>query len=333
MTGRYGQAVSDAVRVSVKAAGTLPARVSPSQVSTWRSCQLRYFFASIARWREPETAATVTGTLVHSALESLYRTPAAERTEQRAQELLHGQATRLFGDPVYAGFRSDDTIHQRATAAVANVFVLEDPTVVEVHGEDLEASIATEIDGVSFVGRLDRRTRTGVCRVSDYKSGQRPAPPFLPDKLAQLYLYAAAVDACGDPADEVELMFLGSGHRTRRPIYPAVLGHARAMLRQMRTDSEQALADRQFVASPGPLCRWCKFARACPAKSTSCPIPGTADSDARLREAGLRQTSPPGTTSVAAPGEQPHTTRGPSAADDPVEFPHEIGDESDWSQQ
>lgn len=107
-------------------------------------------------------------------------------------------------------------------------------------------------------------------------------------KLTQLYLYAAAAAAAGDPVEEVELLFLGGdGGRVRRPVYPAALDAAVAELSAMRSASEGDLAEHRFTASPGPLCGFCPFKPVCPAHRSSAPQPGGDDSNTTLAQTGL----------------------------------------------
>jgi putative RecB family exonuclease len=279
----------DPVRAAVASPGTgLPARLSASQINTYRSCALRYYFETILGWRQAETNWTTTGTLVHDTAESLYRRPPADRGLPLALELLTMSARSLFAKPEYQHHARDRAIRELAVTAVENLFRLEEPTAVTVTGDDLESGVDVELAGVRFTGRLDRRTRTPVSRIGDYKSGKRPPPQLLESKLTQLYLYAAAAEAAGDPAEEVELLFLaGEPAIVRRPAYPAALDDAVAVLAAMRSESEQDLAAEQFTATPGPLCKFCPFRVVCPTQKADSPVPGSSQSDARLLAAGL----------------------------------------------
>jgi putative RecB family exonuclease len=277
------------VRVTVADTGdALPSHVSASQLGSYRGCALRYYFESILGWRQPESAWTTLGTLLHDTAEELYRLPGDQRTRERAEQLLIAVARTMFANPTYLPYARDDDIRHRAEQGLNILFEIDQPATVVVACDDLESSLSVDLDGVAFTGRLDRRTRQPAGRICDYKSGKRPPPYLLAGKLTQLYLYAAAAQASGDPVDEVELLFLGGdGGRVRRPVYPAALDAAVAELTGMRSASERDLAKHRFTASPGPLCGFCPFKPVCPAHRTSAAQPGSDDSNTTLAQAGL----------------------------------------------
>jgi putative RecB family exonuclease len=284
----------DALDVRVASAGDgLPERVSPSQMAVFGSCPLRYYFRHVLGWQEKPSAASVTGTLVHDTLEQLYRLAREERTAERADRLLRDLAPVRFQRPENAEFAKDSDVATGAITGVQNLFVLEQPSDVDVAPDGLEADVTAVLNGVSFGGRLDRRTDGVVPRITDYKSSRRPAPAYLQDKLRQLYLYAAGEIAAGREIAEVELLYLG-GHpaRVRRPVFDAVIADAVNALAQMRTASEQALASSTFAARRSRLCNYCSFRRACPLFATSAPPPGTDDSNTVLTGTGLGRRTP-----------------------------------------
>ena len=280
---------AQSVRVAVAAgADGLPTRVSASQLSAYKSCPLRYYFESILGWRQPESIWTTLGTLLHDTAEELYRLEPDERTPERARQLLVEAARALFAKPAYQQHGRNADIRQRAENGLTLLFEIDKPSTVVVAGDDLEAALNVELDGVPFVGRLDRRIREPIARICDYKSGKRPPPYLLTDKLTQLYLYAAAAEAADDPVDEVELLFLGGdGGRVRRPVYPAALSAAKSELISMRGSSERDLAELRFTAKPSPLCAYCPFKPCCPAHNAAAFEPGSNNSNSKLVQAGL----------------------------------------------
>jgi len=279
------------VRVAVAETGaSLPGHVSASQLDSYTSCGLRYYFETILGFRQPETVWTTLGTLLHDTLERLYRLEPVDRSEAAALRLMVEVARGMFSTPAYCQHADNREIRPRAEAALRNLFALEAPSELEVAPSDLESAVTVELDGVAFTGRLDRRTRAPLRRICDYKSGRRPPAYRLPAKLTQVYLYAAAAHAEGDPVDEVELFYLGGeGGLVRRPVYPAALAAAVDQLTLMRRDAERDLAELRFTATPTALCRFCPFKPACPAQNVRAAPPGSAESDARLAGLGLRR--------------------------------------------
>jgi CRISPR/Cas system-associated exonuclease Cas4 (RecB family) len=279
------------VRVAVAETGaSLPGHVSASQLDSYSSCGLRYYFDTVLGFRQPETVWTTLGTLLHDTLERLYRLEPGERSATTAVQLMVEVARGMFATPAYRQHADNREIRTRAEAALRNLFALETPSRLEVAPADLESAVTVELNGVAFTGRLDRRTRAPLRRICDYKSGRRPPAYRLPDKLTQVYLYAAAARAEGDPVDEVELFYLGGdGGLVRRPVYPAALDAAVDRLTLMRRDTERDLAEGQFTATPTALCGFCPFKPACPAYNAGAAPPGSAESDARLATLGLRR--------------------------------------------
>lgn len=280
------------VRVGSKGNG-LPGRVSPSQVSTYESCPLRYFFATVLGWREGSTTWTVAGNLVHDTFEALYRLPAADRGPERARTLLGDIAQAAFAEPETAAFSRNEEVAHRAQSSIENLYVLESPTELTVVGEDLEAPVDADLAGVRFGGRLDRLTREPYARLTDYKTGKRPPPERLGKALRQLFLYAAALRAVGVAVAEVELLYVFANARVRRPVFPAVLDDTTRALSRMREASQADLVRGGWEARKSALCGFCAFKPVCPVFHSGAPTPGSPESDAVLTERGLAQRRRP----------------------------------------
>ena len=208
--------------------------------------------------------------------------------------MLREHAVARLENPEYASFRADPEVATKAKPAVANVFQVEDPASLDVDPDGLEAEVVATLEGVSFGGRLDRRTGGAVPRITDYKTGAKPQPAYLEEKLLQLYLYAAAEETAGRPAAEVELLYLGGdGSRVRRPVFPEVIASAGSSLAAMRAGSQEALADLTFEAHSSPLCRFCAFKPTCPQFARSVPPPGSDESNLVLAGRGLQRRQRP----------------------------------------
>ncbi len=179
--------------------GRLPAAVSPSQVSTFEQCALKYWFVQVRGWREPPSQATAVGTLVHDSFEDLYRLPAPERTPDTAQELLRRRAVLMREDEQYDPLLGNKAAAAHARTAVGGLYQLEDPQTLVIDPDGLERVLMADIAGVPFSGRLDRMTTDGIVRITDYKTTPRQqGPAKLPSALRQLLLYAAAVEAANN---------------------------------------------------------------------------------------------------------------------------------------
>ena len=171
--------------------------------------------------------------------------------------------------------------------AVENLFVVENPQEVIVNPDHLEMELNVDINGVNFFGKVDRFTQDGVNRVTDYKTGKSPGR-FVDDKLSQPYLYSLAFKLQYDiDVDEVELIFLNAKEVIRRPVEESIMLSMGEKLAVMRADSERDIDASAWDAKVQRLCDYCAFQEACPARNALAPKPGSADSNAMLKAAGL----------------------------------------------
>lgn len=269
----------------------LPEYVSPSQLGTFTKCPLQYWFSSVAGWREPPSLAMLIGTLVHDVLEKLLAMPADERTPDQAWDLLRSLGAKTVEDlPKYriSPDKAQD-LKERSAESLKGYFALENPASVDVGQAGVERDIRTEISGVRFNGRIDRVSEGQVRRVTDYKTGKRPDATYLPDTLRQVMLYAAALASIDQPVDEVELLYLTSAERVRRPVYPAAIQRATEELVTNRAKMEESFASLSWLATPGGICRMCPFRNVCPTQHGETPLPGSAECGATLKNQGLSQ--------------------------------------------
>jgi putative RecB family exonuclease len=279
--------------VAVEQHGPLPPTLSPSRASDFRSCQLKFFFGAVERWRTPPTEHTALGNLVHEVIEELYKLDAAERTRERASRLLHEAWPRWAADPAYTSILNPE-IRRKAEASLDGLYALEDPTALVVEPEHVETWVEATLYGAPIRGRIDRMTADGVWRISDYKTGRVPAPRYVEKALAGLFTYAAVLAASHPDKqlpDEVELLYLLGPKRIRRPVLrPYLLEHAQR-LDVTWHDINSSYDGSTWHAVTGPLCRFCDFAIACPARNRDAPPPGSPASHELLTGRGLRRST------------------------------------------
>ena len=285
--------MADDKLVAVKVAdigNQLPNHVSPSQLSSFDRCSLAYWFSSVAGWREPAGLPQIIGTLVHDVLENFLKIKAENRTKEAAWNML-----RDTGEVVINSNKSwlteEDlvTLKDKSAESLKGYFDLEDPTQLEIDLEDLERPVTAIFESVKLYGRLDRMTRDGVVRITDYKTSKRPAPQYLTDSLRQVMLYAAGLKENGLEVGEVELIYLPGRDRVRRPTYKSALDRAVQHLVTTRRKMDFSLTKQTWMANPGSACKSCAFVKACPAKTAKAPIPGTQESEELLQTLNLEK--------------------------------------------
>jgi putative RecB family exonuclease len=283
------------VRVDVVelADGRLPTRWSPTAVGDYLSCNLKFWFGRVWGWREPTSQALIVGTIVHGVLEDVLALPPAERVLERAMALLPDRVAREFADePTAAGRVDSVAATEFAAHSLNSYFLVEDPTRIDVLEDGLERGVTADLGDVGFFGKVDRLAKAGdLIRLTDYKTG-KASPNHMWDKFRQQYLYVAGLRVLGQSVDEIELLFLGGDSRAvRRPVYRAAVDRALAELQSAVDGATLDLAAKQWTASPGPLCRYCSFASACPDRRGDAPKPGTPKSEAILVNLGLERRS------------------------------------------
>ena len=280
------------VPIAVQQQTPLPTTLSPSRASDYLSCQLKFFFTAVDRWRTPPTEHTALGNLVHEVIEHLYLREPHERTRAHAQELLDEAWPQWQAKPDYSGILNP-TIRLRAEACLDGLFELEDPTQLTVLPDHIETWVEAQLYNAPIRGRIDRMTEDGVWRISDYKTGRVPAARYVEKSLQGLFTYAAALAASHPDKrlpDEVELLYLLGPKRIRRPVLrPYLLEHA-GRLDTTWSSINASFDTSTWHATTGPLCRFCDFATACPVRNRNAPQPGTPESHALLAARGLTRS-------------------------------------------
>jgi len=203
-------------QLTVRPAGP-PPYLSPSSASTFRSCPRRWKFRYIDRLADPAGEAAIAGTFAHRVLELLMEEPGNARTTDRARIIARDVWPETAESDDFAALGLDDTEQRRfrwlAWTAIEGLWRLERPEDVVVVAN--EQKMDTQLRGVPFRGIVDRLERENASEtaglvISDYKSGRAPSRRFANDKLDQVLLYAAAVEAeSGERPKSARLLYLG----------------------------------------------------------------------------------------------------------------------------
>ncbi len=264
-----------------------PSRLSPSAADTFRQCPRRWRFRYVERRTEPAGEAAVVGRFAHRALELLLAAPQAERTIEKARELAREAWPETEDTDDFRELGLDDdgarAFRWKGWKAIEGLWTVEDPTKVEV--DATEQALQAEVGGVPFLGIVDRVDRTDAGLViTDYKSGKPPSARYLDDKLSQVYLYAAAVEAVrGERPARVRLLYLGQ-RRVDVAARPDKVYEAVEQLRTTWDNLGTACESDEFEPRTGPLCGWCPHVADCPE--------GQAEVSVRLESGRMRSDAP-----------------------------------------
>jgi putative RecB family exonuclease len=248
--------------------------LSPSRAADFRTCPLMFRLRTIDHLPEAPSPEALRGTVVHKVLEVLFDLPAAERTPDRAQALLHHAwelvleaepgAAELFADPAVAGGILEWLSSCRES--VRAYFGLEDPRRLEP--AEREVYVETLLDSRlllrGFVDRIDVAT-DGSVRVVDYKSGRSSAVGFEGKALFQMRFYALVLwRARGVIPTLLQLIYLGDGQKlSYRPDEQDLIATERLVEALWRA-IVAARESGEWLPRRGFACSWCSFKAWCP---------------------------------------------------------------------
>lgn len=261
-------AVAAATLRPAAAAGdrTRPEFLSPTAASMFRQCPRRWKMRYIDKLPDPPSVSGVVGTFAHLVLQRLLCLDPDRRSIEQARSIARSEWDAFADGDAYKGLDlsvgEGRDFRWRAWRAVEGLFELEDPAAVDVVSTEREVSAV--IGGVPFKGIVDRVERDdGELVVTDYKSGRAPPAGFGGKDVDQVLLYAAALEAVGEPAARVAVVYLG-----QRRVGTAASKHAVAAavdrLAETWADINDAEAADSFEPRPSPLCGWCPYLSLCP---------------------------------------------------------------------
>jgi putative RecB family exonuclease len=249
----------------------MPSRLSPSSVTTFLQCPLKYKLSRIDKVPEPPSEAQVLGNMTHDALEHLLKMPAGQRTLTAARQVMvrqwHDKWQQVCENDLSLSAHGQHVLRWNAWSCVENYFGLEDPNGVEPAG--LEAEVFAEVAGAPMLGYMDRwlLNEDGTATIQDYKTGKVSRPPYDQEKKLQLYIYTDLVEQLmGVKVSRAELIYLkGKGKRVAYTPTADDLDGMRQTVRKVWDDLRQACETGEFATNKTRLCDWCHYKQSCPA--------------------------------------------------------------------
>ncbi|HET7386579.1 MAG TPA: PD-(D/E)XK nuclease family protein [Nocardioidaceae bacterium] len=254
---------------------TVLGSLSPSRAGDFMTCPLLYRFRTIDRLPEPPSPEAMRGTLVHKVLEDLFDLPAAERTPQRAAQMVQPCWEQLLAAQpevaeMFAGGAGSpaDTGEWMASCltSLERYFTLEDPTRLEPAEREMyvETLLESKLLLRGFIDRLDIAP-TGEIRIVDYKSSRAPAEAFEAKALFQMKFYALVIwRTRGVVPAMLQLIYLGSGEVLRyRPDERDLLATERKV-QALWEAIARAQEHGDWRPRRSALCDWCAHQALCP---------------------------------------------------------------------
>lgn len=250
-----------------------PEYLSPSSISTYRQCPLKFKYSKIDGLPDPSGKEAILGNFVHDVLEDLYRLPPEFRTQDQAKEIAKRQWTDKWAeesDRVLFNDKERNLFRWTAWWCIENLWVLEDPQVLDPFG--MESFVRGEIAGVKIHGYIDRLSIINQSPViTDYKTGKTPRTSDLDQRFFQLVVYSQLLYSLDLPEEtnlgnaSVELLYLKDGVRFKRELSLKDIAHAEAIVRETRDKIDESCQTGEFEHRQSILCNWCGFKGICPA--------------------------------------------------------------------
>ena len=263
-----------------KVADELPPYLSPSSISTFEQCPLKYKYTRIDKMPEPPTEATLMGNFVHEVLENFYVLEPDNRTIYAVKEIsAQVWANSEWAEkvkPILANSQQVKTgkssldkelnsFRWKSWFCIENIFSVENPKQVSPAG--IEHELNGDIEGVRIKGFIDRwsLSESGIV-ISDYKTGKAPSPRFSGDKFMQLLIYAIVLGKEQDMAiDELQLIYLKDNRIMKMKPGEEELKQTIERIVKVWEGVVDRCSSGEWEPIPHRLCDWCTF------KNTICP--------------------------------------------------------------
>jgi putative RecB family exonuclease len=243
------------------------------------ACPLVYRYRTIDRLPEQPSPDAVRGTVVHKVLEDLFDLPAADRTPERAADLLvPAWDVLLEAEPglaeMFGGEGPDLAAWLTSCRTVLDrYFDLEDPRRLEPAERELyvEALLDSKLLLRGFVDRVDVAP-DGRIRIVDYKTSRSPAEGFEARALFQMKFYALVIWRLrGVVPSMLQLVYLGNGEIVRYEPDEADLLATQRKVEALWAAIRLAEETADWRPSPSRLCDWCSYHQFCPTKGGTIP--------------------------------------------------------------
>jgi putative RecB family exonuclease len=243
-----------------------PKYMSPSSISTFQQCPLKFKFSRLDKLPSESTEAQVLGSFVHEVLEELFKLSRVDRTEVSARRLARELWTSKWAEEFKDLGKSCDENEFRWKAwwCLENYFAMEDPTLFDAAG--IEAKMEGEINGVPLLGIIDRWSiEDNKIVISDYKTGKKPRPQYEWEKKMQITIYSILLkEQTGMDIERAELLYVKSGQFAKYNVDEDLENAVRVEVRNTWDQVTSMCDSGEFETRTGPLCNWCDYKSICP---------------------------------------------------------------------
>ena len=277
--------------------------LSPSRASQYKTCPQQFKFANIDKIEEPTTHVQAKGTLVHEALEEMYKLPPEDRPSIISEEELENEKYIIKNSEKDSGpkskqlhdlFRnifqdkrsSDEYVHlfvdekkikefgKDSLKLLTNYLTMEDPK--NVNSIENERWVRGTIEDLNLRGILDRmdKDEEGNLIIVDYKSGKAPAEKYKEPRFFALKLYALLLEMeLGILPKELRLIYLKEPQKILTlPVTKEMIEDVKNEILTIWENIKESFENNYFPPKKNALCKdWCHYKRICPLFAESPP--------------------------------------------------------------
>jgi RecB family exonuclease len=233
-------------------------RLSYSAMDTYENCSLKYKFRYLDQLPTRRGPILGFGSFLHEALYRWYNQPVPVPPPVDA---LLSFLDDAWDSTAFASRKEEKTYRDHARQVLTayhqmNAAEFRIPVA-------LEQRFSIDVDGVSFVGAIDRMDRRpdGSYEIIDYKTSRRLPPLRYVERDLQLSVYyLAAWEIWGIRPDRLTLYFLLPGQPLTSTRTPADLPALRDRIARVA----DGIRAGEYAPRENPLCNWCDFRAQCP---------------------------------------------------------------------
>jgi len=247
-----------------------PEYLSPTSITTFEQCPLKFKYTRIDGVREPPTEATLLGNFVHDVFEGIYSAEPEDRTIPTARNLARDLWENKYREPVSKLVAPDklNDFRWKSWFCIENLWKLETPEGRKFDGVEFE--LLTDLDGVKVRGFVDRfhLEEDSQIVIGDYKTGKVPQERYVHDKFFQLITYGAMFESIGmGSTKSVELIFVKGPKTFKREVSREDITATIDRIKSVYEGIQSRCESETFEPIKTRLCDWCYFKTKCPAWS------------------------------------------------------------------
>jgi len=231
--------------------------LSYSQIDFYSTCPLKYKYKYILSIPTPSHYALTFGSTVHKTLNEFEQKSIEKELSLEDMSALY---KKNFDSAGYESKFHRDKMYKEGKKQLEIYFSKRKDIFTKP--KLLEKSFRVVIEGIPFVGKIDRVDSLGSgFEIIDYKTGS-PKDQKMVDKDDQLTYYAiGAIEQLKITPKKLSLYFVRNGEKVSTTRGPEDFKKAKEKV----VETAKNIKEGRFTATPGILCNYCEFKPICPA--------------------------------------------------------------------